>query len=174
MSQALKDRYLKRLEEFQKAPADLTKFRAELSELRGGITDVRLHNGQVQGLGADGKWYNYAPDMDVVYIRDAAGNPLPSQKYDSVIEEMRDLGLVRHGGEVRVIEDKMRAVAEKFGVDSDEYLEALKQNIRLRESLEAAHLSGDEFVVSMMPDGTFVRGDTIEELLSGRVVTDGL
>jgi hypothetical protein len=169
LRKALEARYQSRLKEFYSAPKDLKKFQAELIESGDKITKVRLYNGQVQARGADGRWRNYAPDMDVVYIRDAAGNPLPSQKLDRVIDEMKELGLVQHGGEVRVIEDVMRK-AEKSGMKpgSAEWSAELRDAIRLRESLEAAH--ADEVVVAMTSNGTLVRGDVVDEVLSGRIL----
>ena len=174
LREALEERYVKRLEEFQQAPTDLKKFRAELIEARGDVTDVRLFNGQVQGLDADGVWRNYGGDIDVVYLRHADGTPIGPELYDEIIEEMRFEGLIEHGGEMRVIEDVMRIAEEKgYARFSDEWTEALQDAIRLRENRDEALYLGEEIIVRMMPDGTLVRGEAVEELLFGRVSTDG-
>ena len=159
LRQAVESRYQSRLKEF-----------AETRATYEAMDGVRISNGQIQKLGADGKWRNYAGDMDLVYLRDAAGNPLPPGEYDRVVAEMRSKGLIEHGGEVRVMEDVMREAGKKFEPGSAEWTAELRKAIRLREALEAAH--ADEIVVAMMPNGKLVRGEAVEELLSGRVVTD--
>lgn len=104
----------------------------------------------------------FAGDMDMVYMRDATtGEIIRGQRYQDLVAEATDRGLIEHGAELNLVDDLTRGKP----VGSPEWRAAWDKAHELRGTLEGATVHGNEFVVEMGIDGTLRMGPDKAQLM---------